>query len=263
MKFALSYTISLLSLFCCDAALAQTESIKSRPEPTIRGVDDIAALVQHLSGPADKKSEFETTAEFEARRKQLLQENSRSFTFVIGIWDGDLAYDADSGLMLVMPHLHYDYFNFNRTLTLWAQTITTRQYAADGSNALGISRRIAVGERSEYGVAVAEASPLFRFLDDKDKFNLLVSQLPKRRWSFPIEVSAARLLKPFIRIAITGTVDGLDVYKESLHTSATMTSPVEDTLNKYYVGMSINELRVLDSRTGDTIAKFDQPPTAQ
>jgi hypothetical protein len=75
------------------------------------------------------------------------------------------------------------------------------------------------------------------------------------RFSFPLDISQARILKPFLRELVVGHLIEARVYKGSDTIGAgTLDMPYKDKYEGVFVPFSIDDIRILDIRSGKVVA---------
>jgi len=202
-------------------------------DPPVQG-DDIGKIISILkAGGGRTKGEFETTAEFMARSNSI-PANLRSemvFPVVVVPGQNNIFYNADRGKMSVslIPDFHYP---AGSTLALHRVIKNLPPYEA--SNALGAKRLISRSYISEQGIRIRDA-------------NLI-------GLSFAMERGEAQELKPFLCIAVAGTINKSVVEVTSSRHAPLMTEPNDTTTEGEYVSVALDRVVVIDKRNGHIVA---------
>ena len=74
-----------------------------------------------------------------------------------------------------------------------------------------------------------------------------------------MDPTAARLNKRYLRVALLGTVPTPDATEETTLREPTISAPQEISIHSRRLPFSLEELRIIDSRTSETLATFDSP----
>jgi hypothetical protein len=175
---------ALLLVFAAGVVLAQQPDVNITPN--FMG-DDIEKFFQSSAAP---KSEFETTAQYEARRNSarmtgrplaLLLDDTRVNTF---------AYDADTGMMTATIPTSKVFFILEQSrpthTVIKVHVIERQKDEYVGQNAYGAERRIQRSRSDLYGVVI-----------NQDFNSTLV---------FPLDSTTARENKPFLHLGFACTV---------------------------------------------------------
>ena len=228
-------------LVCAALAEAQTE----KPIPNIPNTDDVQSLISYLMNlQAGVKGEFETTAQFKARQEKATTQLDRKYVFPL-TYD-DFAYDADRSIMqgsLVITMERFDSDpGYSSAPCLWVRSIvsdTPTSYVSE-----------------EFGVLLSrESASWLRSFIDKD------GSLPDREkivFSLPLDIEHAKEIKPSLRILISGSVPKAQVHNDSQFYRAREGNSAQATLrlSKHYVDFALDEIRIVDSRTGKVVARY-------
>lgn len=220
---------------------------------------DIVAVIRELAGsPLNKpKSEFETTVEYTARIKRLMDSRERRYTFVLNafLYD-DAAYDADREIMTAKVEAHQLFlFDASDSISdrpaLELTEILRSKGAYVGKNAFGVSAQVTRTVTDEFGLALLD--------DDDELFSQADGAIGDRSVSTEIEMPAneAKLIKPFLRFALVCTLDNPTVYTNTDTSSATISNPREVKVLRHYILVRPDELWVYDARSGNVLSKFN------
>jgi hypothetical protein len=216
---------------------ATTMALAQAPSDAIPNTDDIEVLVrQFIATGSGTKSEFETTAQFEARIKQGSQAGRR-YAFVHGSSDS-FAYDADKGVMTAST------LPLDSRLSI--KEVLRSTDSKVGQNSYGARTDFLSSVYDEFGIVLSKASISW----------LNVTILEDIKLSFPLSIDRAQEIKPYLRMVLVGTVPDTQVYRDEGYSAATVSNPIEKTLHWLYINFDITEVRIVDARTGNEVAKF-------
>ena len=214
--------------------------------------DSIASVIRRVqASPAGQpKGEFETTEQYNARRTPT---DNRVYVFVLERVGGDFEYDADARTMAA------NLFTKQRTVdpalrTLDIKRMLTARGQYVSQNAFGVKKAISSASYDVFGVAIAVDSSI-RLRDetaDEDGENGL--GLTSFRWK--IDLDRAQSLKPHLRLVIAGTVAEPTVFADVQEHSPTITEPWFREYEKNYLLFRLQEIRVVDERSGGVVTKF-------
>jgi hypothetical protein len=76
-------------------------------------------------------------------------------------------------------------------------------------------------------------------------------------YAWPMDPTAARLNKRYLRVALLGTVPTPDATEETTLREPTISAPQEISIHSRRLPFSLEELRIIDSRTSEILASFD------
>jgi len=197
-----------------------------------------------------KKGEFETTAEFQARKERLRPPNP-SVTFLCESEDAEFQYDADRKVFSVTPkaevrRLSEDGGNQDvqlASLRLIRKEIDSRDYV--GTNAFGSTTEVHSVSYREYGIILADDSVIAP-----------VQGGTPTTFSLSMDVQQARALKLFLRLALIGTILDPKVYTDMTLVNATIHDPNELTIKSFFIPFTVTEAQVIDIRSGKTLKAF-------
>jgi hypothetical protein len=239
-----------------------SSSSKSTPSstpnrPNARIGNDIVQVVDRLiaAGATKGKGEFETTEEYDSRRKGVAGLFGQ-LTFLLprnsGFDSTPFAYDADQAQMQVHLRAMREYFHSDDDLTevkaillasSGTRTATTFRTGANG-------RRIRIDTLSEYGIIISPQSPL-PFASEEPYFNNVLPSTAT--YGFPLSIAQARIVKPFLRVVIVGRLDEGRVYKESDTDPHFGDYSYDLKRDRFYIHFSVDEIQVVDVRTGERL----------
>jgi hypothetical protein len=231
---------------------------------TIPNTDDLEVLFrQFATAGTETKSEFETTAQFEARIKQS-RPAGRTYAFVYGSYASSgsasqalpeevqlltqrfppsFAYNADEGIMTTV---------LSSDLTL--KVVVRRVGSEIGQNSFGATTNFQSVLFDEFAVNASRASVYW--LNDELYRDEAYRGLEMTKLSFPLSVEQARDIKPYLRIVLAGTVSGTEVHCSSYREAATLRIPVQRDGQRCSIEFDITEVRIVDARTGKEVTTF-------
>jgi hypothetical protein len=223
---------------------------------------DIMKVIDGLlkAAAATGKGEFETTAEYEARRRALTAPQD---TLVFVLPEVAASYNADGGTMevSVMPErfdsdvgqqLAPSDLGKIRGDTFTLLTVPGKGGLYNGTNAMGAKRIITYLESTDYGLVITPNSLM--------TFNARSGAV---FFSFRVDLIDARMLKPFLKLALVGRITEPRLYSNRIAHTPTFTEPWDTKREGLYVPFSVEEVRILDSRNGHMIANFTPRMRAQ
>jgi hypothetical protein len=217
------------------------------------------------SGETNKKSEFETTVQFE-RRRHLSEAASTAgggkLAFVLPASDGTdtgwvAEFDADHQSLRITirfketggvgePH-------FN-DLRLKGHAVSGGKHLA--SNAFGATVEVSSSVGQMYGIAVAPTEWIFpKSVSDKSLEDVLLG--PHSNFSVPMATEEAISLKPNLGVLAVCTLTSDKVITQVGGHEATLDAPYESTIIWNYLPVRVEQLWVYDSRSGRVIHKAD------
>jgi len=243
--------------------LAQLAAVPEQTQATtIPNTDDLEVLFQQFAtAGTGTKSEFETTAQFEARIKQS-RPPGMTYAFVYGSYASSgsasqplpeevqlltqrfppsFAYNADEGIMTAA---------LGPDLTL--KVVVRRVDSEIGQNSFGATTNFQSVLFDEFAVNASRASVSWlkgQLYDD-------YPALQRTKLSFPLSVEQAREIKPYLRIVLAGTVSGTEVHCGPYREAATLRIPVQRDGNRCSIDFDIAEVRIVDARTGKEVTTF-------
>jgi hypothetical protein len=254
----------LLGVFLCGCVSAtaqapQSQSARSavrspqpapgrsvnRQPPTLG--DNISQLINRLilAGGLKGKDEFETTEQYDARRKAGAAKYG-TLVFVLPPDAPDLTYSADAEEMKINLRTNHTYFDdggstSGDTFVVRNTLISKSSYV--GTNAFGVKKLIQSTVSKDYGVIVEPGSPLH--------LNEVFTA-----FTFSMDTEEARVSKRFLRVALVGKLTESRVHASEERHSPTVTEPWDSLTEGLYIRLLLEEVRVLDSRTGEGVSNF-------
>lgn len=211
------------------------------------------------------KSEFETTAQYEARQKES-HPDSRTLVFVFGdpeqrtttIGQGPaFKYDADTQIMsagLVSRERSFGHqvVNSKKFHTLTATHVLRSRKEYVGTNAFGASVTITEIRIDEYGIILENFSDVFA--PGVGPLNRLTHEV-EAQISLPMSIDMAKELKPNLRLAIICRLNEAKVYRDFALQTPTISDPYDSYTQKYYASVTPEQLMVFDQKTGKILMR--------
>jgi hypothetical protein len=181
-----------------------------------------------------------------------------SFVFVLDDPSQDplfqtLKYDADnqtlSGGLVTWPRTFTSVEGDPTygTITVKGVERLRRTYVA--TNGFGASREITEIHGDDYGVVLTTASKII--LEDGLKYN--GQHTPS--FSLTLSLDRAKALKANLRLAIVCALNDPRVLKTVKFESATLSSPYQINWNESYISVSLEQLLLFDSKTGEVLTR--------
>lgn len=227
---------------------------QSKPAPPVPGTappaarpvigTDVQDLIRRLiaKGAADPLSEFETQKEYDAKAAELLKSFPSTYRLIKSDNRNDFHYDAESQVMSTS----LDPFRFPLTddpcrkcfvpYAVTMKSVVTSSKKYPGTNGFGASMIITEDSIDEYGVLFAEEST--------------VEPISA---SWPMMPDRAKMLKPNLRIVLSGKLTDSHVYQDSRIVPATFDNPLKLIIHKYYILVNVTDAAVLDASSGKTV----------
>jgi hypothetical protein len=275
MALCMNVAVKLFCIVAIAVPLPGQARPAAKPEPghknvvaTIPNTDDIEFVIRKLlaAGPGEK-AEFETTAQFQARQQAL--QSDRSYAFAPHACDFE--YDADSEIMTASIYTeNYQFSSYDKLISFPVKTVDRRVETHTGTNAFGAKAVYTSRLSDDYGVVVSQE--VFRWLrsffgKSPDPFpgvstveyEEIMKDFPALTppsFSFPLEPTRARVMKPSLRVVLVGTIPDVRVHLGDYFSAATISKPTEWSVNRFYVSLAINEVRIVDARTGRIIVNW-------
>jgi hypothetical protein len=225
---------ALILVFAAAVVLARPPDVNITPN--FMG-DDIETFFQSSAAP---KSEFETTAQYEARRNAarmtgrpltLLLDDARAGTFT---------YDADTGMMTATIPTSKVFFILEQDrpthTVIKVHKVDRQKDEYVGQNAYGAGRRIERLRSDLYGVVINQS------------FNATLV--------FPLDSTTARETKPYLHLGFACMVSSETPLKNLTSHDPTVTDPYDIAILEHYVPVTISEFFVFDARTGVALLRF-------
>jgi hypothetical protein len=139
----------------------------------------------------------------------------------------------------------------SRILTFKVASVQTGERQFVGSNAYGAKAAITSNSFVDYELGVAPESPFLKSAEQEMRHSLYRLQS-----SFEVAPEDPRSLKPFLRIAFTCRLADSHVYRDTVDTTATMTSPYEIHIKKFRVLVLLASVACIDSQNGHVWAEL-------
>lgn len=232
-----------------------SSSTANRPNAKIG--NNIVQVIERLvaAGATKGKGEFETTEGYDSRQKALAAQITE-LAFLLpkdSVFDpAPFAYDADHAEMQVHLRAMNEFFHNNDDLTEVKSILLGSSDIHIGTSFRtgAYGRRVRINTLSEYGIIISPHSPI-RFDSYEPYFNNVLPSTVMYR--FPINVTQARTVKPFLRTVIVGRLDEGHVYQES-DTDPNLGNYSDDLRrDRFYIQFNVEEIQVVDVRTGETL----------
>ena len=136
--------------------------------------------------------------------------------------------------------------------TIQVQSVSTVLGTYVGSNAFGVKKIITRMVEHAYHVDLDSSSPFTLF--STGQFN----RVEPAKFTWTMDPIVARANKEFLRIALVGSVPSPAVTEDTSLIEPTIDRPRQILVYSRNLPFSLEELRVLNSRTGVTVASFPQ-----
>jgi hypothetical protein len=222
-------------------------------QPSVLG-DNISQLIDRviLAGGKKGKDEFETTEQYDARRNEgkAVTAKLRTLVFVLPPDTFDLTYSADAQEMRIKLTARDKFLSFDgggsmsgNTFIVQSTQISKSSYV--GTNAFGVKKLIESVVFRNYGVFVAQGSTV-----------TLNERSNSASFTFSMDIEEARVSKRFLRVALVGKLAEWRVYSIEDGHSPTVEEPWDSFTTGLYIPFLLEEVRVLDSRTGQVVSNF-------
>jgi hypothetical protein len=199
--------------------------------------DNIEALVGTMKTDSLPKSEFETTATYEARRN-MNRKDGATMVFVLDDKQ-HFDYDADSEMMMTtigvrkQIYLERGRVEYYPILDICHIERSHREYI--GSNAYGAERKVSSNQWDEYGITINQ--PL--------ESTLLVA----------MNTATAKDVKPFLRLGIACTLLKGALLQTVSGNEATIFNPHAYYINSSYLPVVVTEMFIFDKRDGTALLR--------
>jgi hypothetical protein len=211
----------------------------------------VATLARSSPGP---KSEFETTAQYEARvasfmarRQQYVFVNNPTADALRDAPDSDcehFKYNADEQMLTRTVSLFTT--AEGAAFELKVDIMPTGQYVA--TNAFGVRKLVRRFEKNVYELRVTKKPEFFEEAVGGGEWLLKIK--------LPMRATEAMVLKSTLRIVLVCTVSEPDIRRGQWRTEATITEPSEVHVHTKGLPVRIDKLFVFDRRTGRIMALF-------
>jgi hypothetical protein len=230
---------------------------KTAPRPSPAIGNDIVQLIDSLvaAGAEKGKGEYETTEEYESRSNAICARYGR-LMFLVPEKAATFEYDADK--REVNAHLCIwlrlldgapDSDGPPEALILKSERVGSSSYI--GTNAFGAKTAIQLRTEFEHGIIISRSSKIVKTLAKDDTG--YEYGFATYGFTFPLDIAQARTIKPFLRALAVGKPDEARVYKGHDHIAATLDSPSEVRRKGVFLRFLIDEVRILDIRSGKLI----------
>jgi hypothetical protein len=214
--------------------------------------DDIVAVFREVqaSGLAGTKGEFESTAQYQARLTSW-KGGTKKYVFVVDkpqegpFKEYTFEYDADAEEMHLTIGNEYIVSD-----TFQLRSIRTVLGTYVGANAYGVKKSITRMVENTYYLRLSSSSPFELF--SKGEYGS--SKPAKFTWT--MDRATARANKESLRIGLEGTIPSPEATQETSLTEPTIDFPRHILVYSRTLPFSLEELRVLNLRTGVTVASF-------
>lgn len=249
------------SMLALPSLLAQTPS--GLEHASALNTDDIEELVRELGAAGlATKSEFETTAQFEARtQKSALKDREYAFLYGSYAWPSSASQEAPESLVSLFvqrtpPSFAYNADNGVMTASipddLTLKVVVRRADSAIGQNSFGARAEFRSIVADEFAVSASRRSAFW--LNDAPFRDYPGPYHP--RFSFPLGSDQAREMKRYLRVVLVGKLSDTEVDCQRFREAATLSKPVEIERRRCSVNFDIAEVRIIDVRTGKEVTAF-------
>ena len=248
-----SLLISLVAVSTLTAQIPRAST--GRPAVAAMG-DSVASLINRLiiGGALDEKGEFETSEHFKSKRDSLVHANGKKMLLVAERDSDEFVYDADSSslhmkLSAIGRKIDIEDEGSLPTFVIASNLVSARSYV--GSNAFGVKKTIFSAKYNQYEIAMADDSG-YDFPENTIGTYKTGTFDPMER-DVPMTATRAKSLKPYLRFAFYGNLKDGRVLLHTESNTATISSPYETERRCMTAIFTVEEIRVVDSRTGATI----------
>lgn len=240
-------------------ALKKSTSSPGTDRPAVAIGNSIVQVIDSLvaAGANKGKGEYETTEEYESRGRVVC---ARYGQLAFLLPDAYFKYDADTGQMsaevgtwLRLLDDAPESYGPPEALILKSERVRTGSYV--GTNAFGAKTVIQSRTEVERGIIIHPSSNIVNIVK-KDDEGLVVMY----SFTFALDVARARAIKPFLRALVVGKLAEARVYKGHYRSEATFDSPVEVTRDGVFLPVLIDDIRIVDIRSGKVVATPRLPP---
>jgi hypothetical protein len=259
----LLFAILLCSCVSATAQAPPSTAVPNKPPGLGRGVvtrqppalgDNISQLIDRLilAGGMKGKDEFETTEQYDARRNEgkVATAKQGTLVFVLSPDTFDVTYSADAQEMTIKMTARQRSLLFDgggstsgNTFIVRSTLISKSSYV--GTNSFGVKRSIESTVSRDHGVFVAQGS------------TMTLNEISNAAsFTFSMDIEEARVSKRFLRVALVGRLAEWRVYSSEDGHSPTVEEPWDSLTKGSYIPFLLEEVRVLDSRTGQVVSNF-------
>jgi hypothetical protein len=271
-------SIRVLAILIAATSLSAQTSYKAQPapspylnrsfepststiSPSFRGHDAEAlwaAVAARKRGL--QKSEFETQAEYDGRAAAFSRvpvlgglTPGSTFAFIVPL---EATYDAENGLMKIANPLSEDYSYLQssaHSVTLREQRTPVGTYI--GTNAFGVKKKI-------LKVLIRKTELLLEIPNwmKKDVFPSPYTYVDSLADTVELAMNApdARRHKPGLRALLIGNLASPFTASADEHSTPTIDDPYDRTYVKHAVVLAIQELWIVDVRSGEVLAQYSE-----
>jgi hypothetical protein len=236
------------------AGALATPKKNTQPANTHRAAigNNIVQVIDSLitAGGVKAKGEFETTSDFHSRMKALSSHYGQLFFLISEKTTASFDYDADAGEMTVALSA---YVAFDGSENLDTRVLHLSGLVQNASyinkNAYGVEASRGKKNYFQYGVKIGLDSPVLAAMSRDDNTAVAVYA-----FKFPCDAATARSVKPYLRAAVVGSMVDGHVYQSSEPLDL-FSAVSKEQLNVLYVPFHVQEIRVVDVRSGKVIAE--------
>lgn len=201
-----------------------------------------------------KKSEFETTAQYNARIEKekavpLMGSLTMQSLFAFSFSKLSVQYDADQSMLTVGIEQQsvfdndYDESNVEFTGLLW-DSLEKRLGSYIGSNAFGVKKRIQAWRDTEIIVGITK-----KFISSIDSSNPIAC-------SFSVDAQYAKTLKNTVRLLVIGKLTKPYMGQYEYEDTATITNPTHVITKSFMIYIQPVAIRVYDIQTGKVFCRL-------
>jgi hypothetical protein len=287
-----------LSTAAFGQARTPSPAKKAIPKPSavdlrIPNTDDIEPVIRRFVALGSaSKGEFETQAQFETRLRTAVVRPDKQYAFIYdqggpacvvgGIATNqncDFEYDADRAVMKAYLAIKHRMFKAeNGTLTDKVPCVLIKDVQRStqwhvGQNSFGAKLAYTSRLEDEFGIVISQEAAAwlgsFQNADNIKRKGLTEEEATMLRgtypdlfhptFTFPLGPEQAQRMKPSLRTVLLGTIPDGRVYVYEDYDAATVSDPIELTVDRFCVNFEISEVRIVESRTGSTVAAFKRP----
>jgi hypothetical protein len=230
------YVVALAS-----AALAFSQSAKQINgskvviEAPVAGEDILKVISDLKRAGASPKSEFETTAAFEARIASVPEKFKKQMVFpLVAGSDNIVRYNADQGMVSVSLFPSFPISGSQVLHVLPLRRVVHEYPPYMASNSFGVTKPISRKVVEEQGIEIGSARII--------------------GLQFPLDAARASVVKPLLCFAIQGAVSQALVYSGTTRHTPTMSEPSDSALAGEYVPVAVTQLLAIDVRDGSIVA---------
>jgi hypothetical protein len=233
------------------AAPKKSTQSAGTPRPAAIG-NSIVQVIDSLvaAGAAKGKGEFENTKDFDLRISAISSRYGQLTFLLPKESTATFEYDADAGEMTVALSAEAEFDgseNYNIRAFLLSGLVRNASYI--GKNPYGIKTAFRKRNYFQYGVRIGSDSPVLAGMSKDDNTAVAVY-----KFTFPCDAISARATKPYLRAVVIGSLVEAQVYQSSEPLDL-FSAVSEAEVNVLYVPFLVQEIRVVDIRSGKLIAE--------